>query len=102
MEVTNFTNFTNVLCEFNFSCSNGESKFAIWEAQGDAEERRPLSPLPQGLHQWVRQSYEDAHVEFIHRSQAGELSAQRAASTGNILMLGTARVEFCFAEGFPK
>ncbi|GAB1294989.1 Ectonucleotide pyrophosphatase/phosphodiesterase family member 3 [Apodemus speciosus] len=51
--------------------SNGENKFAIWEAQGGREEQRPLSPLPQGIHQWVRKSHEDAHVEFIHCSQAG-------------------------------
>lgn len=57
---------------FNFSNSNNESEFAIWEAQGYAEEQGTLSPLPQGIYQWIFKNYEYAYVEFIHSSQASE------------------------------
>lgn len=100
--VTGFTNFPNVLCHFNFSRGNREDKFAIWEAQGDTEEQRPLSALPQGIRQWVWESYEDAHVEFIHRSQAGKPSAQGAVSSRKTLSLGTARLDLCLTEEFSK
>lgn len=71
-----FADVTNVLCPFRFSHSNSESKFAIWETQGDTEEQRALSPLPQGIHQWIWQRYEDGLVEFIHGSQTGKLGAR--------------------------
>lgn len=83
---------------FYFSRRNSESKLAIWKAQGDPGEQRALSPLPQGIHQWVWKSHQDVHVELIHSSQAGKVLAPPSAHGGTILTLNSVRAELGFAE----